>query len=741
VGKGGGGGAGRETADNIETSVNLKVIDLIGEGEIEGICYPALQNVYFDSTPLQNSDGTNNYNLNYFSWNTGTNDQPPIPGFNSVKTEVSVNQEVKKQVGAVTRTVVTPNLDAVVVTIAIPRLVKYKEDGGSESTSVQFYIYLRVDFGLFVRQHDVYYDRKSSAGFEVQRRIELPDSYTQFQIRVERVTNDSTSDRLNNSTNWKSYSEVIDRKFNYPNLALAVFAISSKVISGGVPTRRYKIRAIKVQLPTNATVNSDGSLTYAGSWDGSFTTPRWCADPAWCLYDLLRNDRFGVAIPEWMLDSSKWDYYSASQWCNGQVSNGRGGTEPRFLLSLKLEEEYNVYQLLSLFASVFNGIYFLSENKLALAVDSPSDPVAVLNNDKANFNYQDLALRNRYTVAIVTWSNPDLLGQPDTTVVEDRFGIAQYGYRPVEITAVGANRLTQARRYGLYFLYTNRLQSDSLTATVGQIGSRFKPGEIVYVADRNKRDVQTGRLVSVSNTGTFTLDRDVNLNSGTAYLLYCSLPNGVLESRYLDGSFGISRSVTVSSLFSTSPLPGAVWILVNPFHAALPQYRIMSVVAKQSPNYELVLVGHAPNKYADIELDMAISEPIISIPVFSNSTVNSPRNISVFVTNEASGYVVDVSWDYPLNGSAPDQFTARYLVRYQRLGSGQVVEIASTARTVELTGLSAGSYAIDVAAVDLYSRTSSYTIGPVTLVGVAVNLSSQFVNLDSSIFTPILAAI
>ncbi|MFA9202095.1 MAG: hypothetical protein ACEQSC_00900, partial [Candidatus Nanopelagicaceae bacterium] len=275
-------------------------------------------------------------------------------------------------------------------------------------------------------------------------------------------------------------------------------------------------------------------------------------------------------------------------------------------------------------------------------------------------------------------------------------------------------------------------------ATVGSIGSRFKPGEIVYVADRNKRNVETGRLVESLSTGVLTLDRDVNLTAGIVYALYCSLPNGALESRNVVQSGGVYRSVEVSTPFSTQPLPQATWILVDAYLQSLPQYRIMAASSKQVPSYELVLARHIPGKYDDIEGDMAISEPIISIPVFGGTTVNSPRNILTLVTNETSGYVVDVSWDYPLSGSNPDPLTARYLVRYQRLGSGQVVEIASTARFVEITGLVAGSYAIDVAAVDLYGRTSTYTIGSVTLVGVAVNLSTQFGNLDSSIFAPIL---
>jgi predicted phage tail protein len=93
-----------------------------------------------------------------------------------------------------------------------------------------------------------------------------------------------------------------------------------------IPSRKYLVRGIKIQLPSNATVDTTnylGRVTYSGVWDGTFGAATWCADPAWCLWDLLTNTRYGASIPASSLD--RYDFYSISQYCNGLVSDGKGG--------------------------------------------------------------------------------------------------------------------------------------------------------------------------------------------------------------------------------------------------------------------------------------------------------------------------------------------------------------------------------------------------------------------------------
>ena len=148
-------------------------------------------------------------------------------------------------------------------------------------------------------------------------------------IRVKR-TADSSSAKLANSTVWQSYTEIIDEKFRYPNSALAFLKFDARQFRN-IPQRKYLVRGIKVRIPHNATVDTTthlGRITYSGLFNGTLSAATWTNDPAWLLFDLLTNTRYGAGIPESSLDV--FDFYSISQYCNTLVNNGKGGQEPRF---------------------------------------------------------------------------------------------------------------------------------------------------------------------------------------------------------------------------------------------------------------------------------------------------------------------------------------------------------------------------------------------------------------------------
>jgi Phage-related protein, tail component len=94
------------------------------------------------------------------------------------------------------------------------------------------------------------------------------------EIRVRRVSPAESSTRRQNRTFWFSYTEIIDAKLRYPNSALAFLRFDSRQFNS-IPARKYLIRAIKVQVPNNAAVDTTthlGRVTYSGMWNGTF----WC---------------------------------------------------------------------------------------------------------------------------------------------------------------------------------------------------------------------------------------------------------------------------------------------------------------------------------------------------------------------------------------------------------------------------------------------------------------------------------
>jgi predicted phage tail protein len=750
--------AATAAAATITTDSSIKLIDALCEGEIEGLVDGA-KSIYLNKTAIRNSDGSYNFQPQgsnsytsigsansvpgLFNWGMvpGSNNQSFIPGFGAVEVEISVGQEVKIATGSVTRTVVTPGLDAIAVTVAVPRLVLYDSEGKPQNTNLTYQIYLKVNAGLFILKDTVNITEKNTGGFEIQRILNIPTGgYTSLQVRLVRLTADSTSDKLNNAFYWKSLTETIYKRYNYPGTALIALELNSKILTGGLSERRYQIKGLKIRIPTNATVQPDGSLTYSGAWDGSFTTPIWCADPAWCLYDLLQNPRYGAAIPAAALASTKWDYYTASQWCNGLVTNGMGGLEPRFLLNVVIDRSAKAYDLIAQLAGVFGGIFFVLGGGLSLATDRPLTLVALLTNESAKFNYQNTALRNRYTVAIVSWQNPDLIGDTDIEVVEDATGVALYGFKEIKLTAIGCTRRSQARLFGLWYLFTSRLQSDTCVATTSIAVARLQPGEVIKLADRNKRSYLLGRLVSATNIN-FVLDRPVALSNTQTWRIHFILPSGQEQTRLLQPTGGMATSnITLATAATAAPVSDAIWVIQATTDTELPQYQILATLPKKKSEWELTLVRYEPDKWQ--QMNDALTLDTIAT-VITPTTPNPPRNLSAWtdsLINISTGQITEqliITWDYPVQFPAitPDPYTQSYEVSYRLTTSNTLIKIPSNDRTVEIDNLTAGFYEVSVRSIDnLGRRSAEISLSDPIPVGIVINASTLLSNNNSAVF-------
>ena len=333
-GKGGGGSSHTPTeADDTLQSVQFaSVLDVLSEGEIQGL-EDGNKSIFLQDTPVQNADGSNNFSKFTVVSRTGTQAQTHIPGdFGSTQVEVGVNGEVV-QGTPVTRSITNSEVDRVRVTISIPALRKIEDDGDIVGHEVSIKFQVQYNGGGY---NDVITDAikgKSSARYQRDYMITLTGAFP-VDIRMVRVSADEASTRRSSSTFFQSYTEIIDEKFRYPNTALVGLRFDSRQFNS-VPSRKYLIRGIKVKIPSNATVDTTthlGRITYSGVWDGTFSAATWTNDPAWCLYDLLVNDRYGAGVPEDTLD--RYDFFAVSQYCNELVDDGKGGQEPRFSLNI-----------------------------------------------------------------------------------------------------------------------------------------------------------------------------------------------------------------------------------------------------------------------------------------------------------------------------------------------------------------------------------------------------------------------
>jgi len=647
-GKGGGGGGGHvptEQPDSLHSRAYARVIDAIAEGEIEGLIN-GLQSIYLDDTPIQNPDGSNNFAGVSAVWRNGTPDQAYIPGFAAVENEVSVATEVKAAT-PVARSIQNTNLTAIRVTVTLPQLTYQDPSTGDlGGSSVEFAIDLQNNGGGWQELKRDVITGKTISRYQRSYRIDLP-APGPWDVRVRRITPDSTKANLRNQTWWASYTEIIDSKLRYPNTALVAIQIDAKQFQS-IPRRGYHIRGLRVQVPSNY---DPLTRTYTGVWDGAFKIA-WTDNPVWCFYDLLTHERYGLGhyIDATMVD--KWALYEIAQYCDQPVPDGFGGTEPRFTCNLYLQTREEAHTVLSHMASIFRGMIWWSQGTLSAVQDAPADPAALFtaaNVIDGAFTYSGSSGRQRHTVALVSWNDPSDHYRRHIEYVEDPDGIARYGVRETEIVAIGCTSRGQAHRAGRWLLYTERLATDTITFRTGLQGVAVWPGAIIQVADPFRAGKRLGGRVVSATADQVTLDDPVTLSTGNSYELSVQLPDGSVETRAVTTGIGTHDTLQLAAPYSAAPQPQAVWILAAS-DLAPTLWRVVSMAEVEPTIVEITALAHDPGKYDAIEQGIQLEQP----PVTDFCRKDPPTGLAA--ATSAGGLLV--SWD-----AVPD--AERYEIVYQ----------------------------------------------------------------------------
>ena len=626
AGGGGGGGKGqqgrkqrtpRTSPDGLDSRAYAKVVDLLSEGEIQGLKNGA-QSIFLNNTPLQSTDGT--FNFQDFEWEmrNGTQAQTYIAGFDEILNELVVNTAVLKAT-PITRTITRSQVDAVRVTITVPQLQWVQNDGDIRGLSVSLRIETQVNAGSWVtRITDTITGR---TGDPYQRAYMVPITGPfPVNLRVTRITDDSTDPKITNAFTWSSYTEITYQRLSYPNSALVAFRIDAEQFNS-VPQRSYLIRGIKVRIPSNATVDSTtGALIYSGNWNGVFAAAQWTTDPAWCLWDLLTSTRYGFGsfLNEAVLD--KWSFYQASLYCSALttrpsgttndyhsvtgrhgVADGLGNFEPRFSCNVNIQTAEEAYKLVNDMCSVFRAMPYWSVGALTLSQDAPTASsylFTLANVGKEGFNYSGSSQKTRSTVAVVKYFD-NAIRDFAFEVVENQSGIAKYGAVAKEIEAFACTSRGQARRLGEWLLFAeqNEVEVVSFTASI-EAGAIVRPGQVISIADPVRSGARRGGRIASATTTAITVDSAAGLTLGTTPQLSAILPSGALEQRTVSSIVG--NVITVSPAFSAAPNANAPWLFQNT--AIVPTtWRVLTVQEQDDVNYVVTALEYDSSKYTFVE--------------------------------------------------------------------------------------------------------------------------------------------
>ena len=703
-GKGGGGASARvaqEAPDSLRSKAYARVVDLISEGEIEGLV-DGLQSVYLDDTPIQNADGTTNFSGVTLETRDGTQQQSYVPGFSSVENEVPVGVEIKAS-QPVVRSITDPDVDAVRIKVSVGQLTNQDTTNGDlNGSAVSFSIDRQVSGGGFVEVINDTISGKTTTKYQRSYYVPLTGNGP-WEIRVRRVTADSTSSAIQNKTYLDSYTEVVESKLRYPNSALVALRVDASQFSA-IPRRSYDMKLLRVRVPVNY---DPGTRTYSGVWNGNFKIA-WTDNPAWCFYDLVTSTRYGLGgyIPESQVD--KWALYRVAQYCDQLVPNGLGGFEPRFTCNLYLQTREQAYKVVQDMASIFRGMVYWSGGAITVTQDAPSDAVyqfAPGNVVDGEFAYQGSSAKARHTVALVTWNDPDDFYRQKVEYVEDAAGIARYGIVQSDVVALGCTARGQAHRVGKWLLFSEQSESEIVTFRTGLEGAVVRPGDIIKVADPVRGGMRLGGRIAAATASTVTLDQE--LPADLPWRLSVVLPNGTVEERLVGPVSG--RTLTVTIPFSSVPQVDAIWMLASSIIE--PQlFRVVSVAERDPGVHEVTALAHNPSKYAAIEEGLALQPR--SITVLSDippPPTGLAMQESLYRVKDQAQVLVQVSW-------TEVQTAIAYRLSYRVAGGNFVSLPLTSANYAEIRDAQEGQYEFSLRAIGITRKESI----PATLSGVVL---------------------
>ncbi|MCG9242217.1 phage tail protein [Acinetobacter baumannii] len=689
--------------DSAQSKTYIKVLYGLAEGEIEGLAN-GLQSIYLEETPLQNADGSLNFENVKVDFRNGTNDQEYIEGFPAVESETAIDVELKSETPWV-RAFSNLDLDAVRLRLKWgPLRTQNATNGDVSGVTIEYAIDLQTDGGVWTEVLKTKISDKTSANYERAHRIDLPRADSGWLVRVRRLTPNSSSEYISDKMYIAAVTEVIDAKLRYPNTALLGLQYDAETF-GNVAKVAMDTKGRLLKVPTNY---NPATRQYVGMWDGTFKEA-YSNNPAWIYYDICTVDRYALGDRLTPLMVDKWSLYRLAQYCDQMVPDGLGGQEPRFTCNVYLQSAEGAFEILTKLAGVFRAISFWDGNSIICDADMPQDTYFTYtraNVIDGNFEYSGTRARDRHNVVKIAWDNPANHYKTEYEFVRDEKAIAEAGQvRILEIDAWGCTSRGQAQRAGHWALKSEQLETRTVSFKVGLDGHIPLPGKVIEVADPLFAGRANGGRVSAisADRKSITLDRD-NVVAKAGDRLVINGENGKAQTRIVQSIAG--RVITVTTAFDVNSIAVLnIWVL-DAQDLATMKFRVISITQDESHQFSVTALQYNPAKFDAIDkgayfdevpisiVNPTIQDPVTDVVVTGESRVDQGINVATMI----------VSW-------AQAKGAVKYQVEWRK-DDGSWIKLPITGNnSVEVPGIYAGQYqarvtaisAFDIASLPVYS--------------------------------------
>jgi len=727
------------------------IVDVLSEGEIEG--FPsaagftkgtanyntaALKDVYLGKTPVlrASADPTNTQSTDFnfqdveFEPRFGTSDQTFISGIANIESETGVGVKVENGT-PVSRQITNSNINALRVTLRFNSLQTFESNGDINGATVNLKIKIIQNNGTTTTPIDDTVTGRSSSSYNRDYRIDIPSTHVfPITVSVERTTADAEDPtKLRDEFFFQAFTEIIDEQRPYPDIAHVALRFDSEQFSS-VPGRMYKVRGVKIKIPHNGTVEAaTGRITYSGTFNGTLTTTtHWTSDPAWILFDLLTNTRYGLGdhITEAQLD--KFAFYSASVYCSELVDDGFGGEEPRFSCNTILQARQDAYEVINSLTSVMRSISFWTAGSLTISQDRPTDPSYLFNLSNISsggFGYSGTSLKTRATVVSVSYFDMDNQ-ELDFETVEDTSAKNKYGVLHKKITGFACSSRGQAARLGRFLLFEEQNSTETINFTTGLAeGVVVRPGQVIEVSDPVRAGLRRGGRIKAATTTTVTVDdtEDTDLDATNSPTLSVILSDGSVETKDVSGISG--AVITVSSAFSSAPNANSIWILSNTTLQTT-TWRVVSVT-EDKDNYAVVATAYNSGKFAFIEDGSPL--PVRNVSIL-NELKDAPSNLTAsqqfYVEDEKAKVKIIIDFEGV-------QGVSQYKVQYRK-DNGNFTTVTINRTDFEIFDASQGRYEFRVFSLNAALEASA---DPATLVFDAIGKTAVPGDVQNLFIEPI----
>jgi predicted phage tail protein len=697
--------------DQLGSIQRQTVVHVLGEGEISG--FPSatgshgsteytngsLKDVFLNGTQVlqQSASNTNpassdfNFSDVHFESRLGTANQTHIAGISDIETETTVGVAVTNGT-PVSRSITNSNINAVRVTIGFNALQKFEDNGDISGTSVDIRIQIIQNNGTTTTPIDDTITGKSASAYFRDYRINIPSGFSfPITVRVIRDTADSSVTTLQNGTVFSSFTTIIDKQNAYPNTAHVALRVDAEQFPQ-MPRAMFRVRGVKIKIPHNATVRADGSLSFSGVFNGTLKTNKeYCNCPAWVLYNLLTESRYGFGdhISESQLD--KFAFYSASVYNNELISDNEGGTQPRFSCNAVIQNQQDAYKLVGELCSVMRVQAYYQAGSITITQDRPTDPsylFTLANVLPDGFSYTNTSKRIKYTVINVQFFDMETQ-EFDYETVEDTSLQAKFGFVVKNIRAFATTSRGMAHRLGKWFLYTQANEGEVVTFTTTlEAGTLVRVGAVIKIADPVRSGIRRGGKVKSATTQSITVDDSAETDLPTTNNPFISvvMPDGTV-SRASVASIS-NNVININGSLPQAPNPNTVWILENDT-AETQLFRVVGVTEVSALTYQISAVFHNTGKYAFVEDGTTLpSRTITTLTDKKPAPSNLSASEKIVVVNNRAISKVFVNWQAVAG-------VQEYRVQY-RFNNGNFTTVTVSKTDFEIFNSEKGTYEIRV---------------------------------------------